>query len=91
MSETNCTGHEARTDKEAPSTDKHIALDELSPKEREAYETVEMQGDIGVREFARRTDRSHSTVNTLLRRARWKLESAHDDPAQLPHVGGGGA
>lgn len=86
MSETNRTGREARTETEEPVTDKRIALDELSPKEREAYETVEMQDGVGLREFARRTDRSHSTINTLLRRARWKLESAHDGHAQLPHV-----
>jgi DNA-directed RNA polymerase specialized sigma24 family protein len=47
-------------------------LSKLTTAEREAFETV-VQGDVGGREFARRTGRSWGTVSNLLMRAREKL------------------
>lgn len=46
--------------------------DQLTDAERDAYEAVE-NGDYGVREYARATNRSPGTVGNLLRRARGKL------------------
>jgi len=91
MSETNRTGREARTESEVPPADKRPALDELTESEREVFETVEM-GEPGVREFARETDRHPTTIQTLLRRARLKLElaEARDDggDTSTPRSGG---
>lgn len=50
-------------------------LSTLSDAEREAYQAVERDG-MGVREFARETDRAPGTVGNLLRRARGKLDEA---------------
>lgn len=50
-----------------------VDLDRLTPAELDAYLTCEL-GDLGVREFARGTDRAPGTVGNLLRRARNKLE-----------------
>jgi DNA-directed RNA polymerase specialized sigma24 family protein len=48
------------------------ALDELTPAEAGAFLTVDLF-DVGVREYARMTDRSLGTVGTLLRWARDKV------------------
>jgi len=48
------------------------AVDPLTDAERRAYEAVE-NGDCGVREFARWTNRAPGTVGNLLRRARAKI------------------
>ncbi|ELY42580.1 hypothetical protein C495_14742 [Natronorubrum sulfidifaciens JCM 14089] len=45
----------------------------LTDAEREAYVTCRENG-VGVREYARRTDRRPGTVGNLLRRAENKLE-----------------
>ena len=47
-------------------------LDELTNAEREAYLAVR-QGNTGVREYARKTDRSYGTVGNLLARADAKI------------------
>ena len=92
MSETNRTGNNARTDRKVPPANKRPALDELTEAEREVFETVEM-GEPGVREFARETERHPSTVMTLLRRARQKIELAEtrdtEDETFCPSSGGG--
>ncbi|WP_049890365.1 RNA polymerase subunit sigma-24 [Natronorubrum sulfidifaciens] len=48
-------------------------LSVLTDAEREAYVTCRENG-VGVREYARRTDRRPGTVGNLLRRAENKLE-----------------
>ncbi len=48
-------------------------LSALTEAEREAYVACR-EHDVGVREFARRTDRRPGTVGNLLRRAEDKLE-----------------
>ncbi|MFC4247249.1 sigma-70 region 4 domain-containing protein [Natribaculum luteum] len=48
-------------------------LSTLTEAEREAYVACR-ENDVGVREFARRTDRRPGTVGNLLRRAEDKLE-----------------
>ena len=48
-------------------------LSKLTPAERDAFEAV-VQGDIGGREYARRTNRSWGTVSNLLMRSREKLD-----------------
>ncbi|GAA0651866.1 sigma-70 region 4 domain-containing protein [Salarchaeum japonicum] len=48
------------------------SLDELTEAERDAYQAIR-QGDSGVREYARRTDRAPGTVGNLLARADAKL------------------
>ena len=48
-------------------------LTDLSDAQREVFEAVEQDG-YGVREYARRTDRSPGTVGNLLRRARQRLD-----------------
>ncbi|CAI50756.1 HTH domain protein [Natronomonas pharaonis DSM 2160] len=54
-------------------------LTELTEAEREAYVAVEQDG-VGVREFARETERRPGTVGNLLRRARMRL--GEDDADQ---------
>jgi len=54
-------------------------LSKLTPAEREAFETVELQADVGPREFADKTDRSPGTVSNLLRRAWNKLDIEKED------------
>lgn len=48
------------------------ALDHLTPAELDAFLTVDL-ANVGVREYARFTDRSAGTVGNLLRRARNKV------------------
>ncbi|QDX39853.1 sigma factor-like helix-turn-helix DNA-binding protein [Salarchaeum sp. JOR-1] len=48
------------------------ALDELTEAERDAYQSIR-EGEYGVREFARETDRAPGTVGNLLARADAKL------------------
>ena len=48
-------------------------LSVLTPAEREAYRACRIEG-IGVRQFARETDRRPGTVGNLLARAEQKLE-----------------
>ena len=48
-------------------------LSELTKSERQAYEACVI-GDMGVREYARFTDRKPGTVGNLLRRARRRLD-----------------
>lgn len=48
-------------------------LSELTDAEREAYVTCRENG-VGVREFARRTERRPGTIGNLLARAEAKLE-----------------
>lgn len=47
-------------------------FDNLTPAELDAYLTIDEAG-VGVREYARHTDRAHGTLTNLLRRARDKL------------------
>jgi len=46
--------------------------DDLTDAERRAFDAVD-NGQFGVREFARETDRAPGTVGNLLRRARAKV------------------
>lgn len=59
--------------KQASLVDFGPDLSVLTDAEREAYITCRENG-VGVREYARRTDRRPGTVGNLLRRAEDKLE-----------------
>ena len=59
--------------KQASLVDFGPDLSVLTEAEREAYVTCRENG-VGVREYARRTDRRPGTVGNLLRRAENKLE-----------------
>lgn len=48
-------------------------LSDLTEAERQAYDACVI-GDMGVREYARFTDRNPGTVGNLLRRARRRLD-----------------
>ncbi|MBO4248882.1 hypothetical protein IL252_13745 [Halomicrobium sp. IBSBa] len=52
--------------------DRSHVLEGLTPAELDAYLTCEW-GDVGVREYARQTDRSPGTVGNQLRWAREKV------------------
>jgi len=65
------TGREYRTPPAWLRLDDPVptALEELTPAEADAFLTVDL-ADVGVREYARMTDRAPGTVGNLLRRAR---------------------
>jgi DNA-directed RNA polymerase specialized sigma24 family protein len=58
-------------DFEAETDDPDLSV--LTDAERDAYEAC-VTGDLGVREYARRTERRPGTVGNLLRRARRRLD-----------------
>lgn len=49
--------------------------EDLTPAERDVWEAV-VNGDHGVREYARESNRAPGTVGNLLRRARKKMDGA---------------
>jgi len=62
-----------RLDDPAPT-----ALDHLTPAETDAFLTVDLTDEVGVRDYARLTDRSPGTVGNLLRRARDKVGGSRE-------------
>lgn len=51
-----------------------VGLDELTEAERDVYETIVVDKQLGPRALARKTDRSPGTISNLLRRARNKID-----------------
>jgi len=55
-----------------------VGLDELTDAQREVYEIVVVDKEMGPRELARKTNRSPGTISNHLRRARNKIDEREE-------------